>query len=214
MLAAAAAATQALPPPVRALLDWQPSLATSEPWRWWTAAFVHYGAAHLTANLAGCAMLAALGAAAQMHGRWTWAWAAAWPLAHLLLWGVPGLVHYGGLSGLLHAAVAVVAIALLTETPDPDGGTRSPRLRESPPHAPDVADDRGRGRTRRRVGTAIGLGLLLKLLLEQGLGPVPSVGLAIDVPVAVAAHLTGAVAGAACALAAAVLARLGATMRS
>lgn len=200
-------------PSVRALLDWQPGLAASEPWRWWTAAFVHYGAAHLAANLAGCAVLAALGAAARLQGRWTWAWLAAWPLSHLLLGGVPGLMHYGGLSGLLYAGVAVVAIALWTEARSGDAGSRPLRLRESPPRATDGADHRGRERTRRWVGVAIGSGLLLKLLLEQGGGPGSSAGMAIDVPVATAAHRTGAMAGAVCALAVAGLSRLGATMR-
>lgn len=111
----AALAVQTLPATARLALDWQPSLAWAEPWRWWTAAFVHYGAGHLVANLAGCAVLAALGAAARLPGRWALAWVAAWPLGHLLLLEVSGPAHYGGLSGLLHAGVAVAAVALMTD---------------------------------------------------------------------------------------------------
>ena len=44
-----------------AALDWQPALASSEPWRAWSAAIVHYSALHLAANLAGIALVAALG---------------------------------------------------------------------------------------------------------------------------------------------------------
>lgn len=194
-------------------MDWQPTRAAFEPWRWWTAAFVHYGAAHLAANLAGCAVLAALGAAARLRGRWTWAWAAAWPLGHLLLWWAPDLLHYGGLSGVLHAAVAVVAIALLTESGNEVADTRSRGLPPSHPDTADGAADRRRGKTRRWVGAAIGSGLLLKLLLEPGSAPGSSVGLPIDVPVATAAHRAGALAGAVCALAAAGLSRRGATIR-
>lgn len=40
------------------------------------------------------------------------AWALAWPLTHLGLLAQPALAHYGGLSGVLHAGVAVVALGL------------------------------------------------------------------------------------------------------
>jgi rhomboid family GlyGly-CTERM serine protease len=156
-----------------ALLDWQPRLAWSQPWRWWTAAWVHHGNAHLAVNLAGCAVLIALGAAARLGYRWTLAWCAAWPATHLALLLQPAMTHYGGLSGVLHAGVAVTAVALVASPPeDPD------RMR------------------RRRTGWLIGAALLIKLALEKPwlaeLQPAPWLG----VSVAPLAHASGAACGA------------------
>jgi rhomboid family GlyGly-CTERM serine protease len=95
-------------------LDWQPSLAFLQPWRWWTAVFVHYSAAHLMANLLGVVVVTAYGLAAQINLRVGVGIALAWPLMHLaLLVNQPQLAHYGGLSGLLHAAVAAINVYLM-----------------------------------------------------------------------------------------------------
>jgi rhomboid family GlyGly-CTERM serine protease len=87
-------------------LDWQPGLVASEPWRAFSAAFVHYSALHLGANLAGLALVAALGAIARVPWPSAAAWLLAWPLTQLGLLLRPDLLHYGGLSGVLHAGVA------------------------------------------------------------------------------------------------------------
>ncbi|MBI3369691.1 MAG: hypothetical protein HY021_14955, partial [Burkholderiales bacterium] len=42
-------------------LDWQPALVWREPWRWWTAAWVHWSGLHLAANLVGAALVSMLG---------------------------------------------------------------------------------------------------------------------------------------------------------
>jgi rhomboid family GlyGly-CTERM serine protease len=158
-------------------LDWQPRHALTQPWRWWTAAWVHHSVAHLAVNLAGCAALAALGTAARLGRRWTMAWLLAWPLTHLGLLLQPTMAHYGGLSGVLHAGVAVATIALLT-TP---------------------ANHPSRQR-RRRVGRLIGAGLLIKLVMERPwlveLQPAPWLGVAV----APLAHALGAAGGALAAL--------------
>ena len=98
-----------------ALLDWQPSLAWRQPWRAWSAAWLHFSNLHLAANLAGCALVAALGLAARLPTRAAAAWCIAWPLTQLGLLARPDLLHYGGLSGVLHAGVAVAAAFLITE---------------------------------------------------------------------------------------------------
>ena len=83
-----------------------------------TAAFVHYSALHLAANLAGAALVGALGVAARVpramalrvarsHGR---SRSSACSLR-------PDLLHYGGLSGVLHAGVAVVGVHLVARRP-------------------------------------------------------------------------------------------------
>jgi len=87
--------------------DWQPALALAEPWRWWTAAFVHWSRLHLVANLTGLLVVMALGWAARLPAVSAVAWFIAWPLTQLGLLLRPELTHFGGLSGVLHAGVAV-----------------------------------------------------------------------------------------------------------
>ena len=161
-------------------LDWQPALALQQPWRAFTAAFVHWSALHLGANLAGTLVLAALGWAARVPWPLAVAWCAAWPLSHVALGWQPALLHYGGLSGVLHGGVAAVAVWVL--------GTER-RLRP------------------RALALAILVGLLLKLWLEQPWGPALREVAGWDVPIAPLAHATGATAGALLALGVALHAR-------
>ena len=161
-----------------ALLDWQPSLAAGEPWRFVTAAWVHWSTWHLAANLAGIAVVALLGEMARLRWPAALALALAWPLTHAGLAWQPALAHYGGASGVLHAAVAVAACWLMLDR----GGDAAKRARA--------------------IGAAIAAGLTLKVLLEEPwagpLAPSP----AWDIAVAPLAHASGALAGAVLALAA------------
>jgi rhomboid family GlyGly-CTERM serine protease len=158
-------------------LDWQPALVLHEPWRWWTAAFVHWSPRHLGANLVGTALVAAFGVVARVPLSAVLAWALAWPLTHLALLVQPALAHYGGLSGVLHAGVAVAALHLLRT-------------------------ERGR---RRLVGGAVLAGLTAKLLLEAPWGPPLRHPPEWDIAVAPLVHATGAVAGAVAGAAATLL---------
>lgn len=167
-LGAGALAAAAVDP---ALLDWQRLLAWSQPWRWWSAALVHLSTGHLLANLAGCVVVGAFGGAARCHRRDAAAWAAAWPITHLLLVLQPALTRYAGLSGLLHAGVAVAAFAL-------------------------VSRERG---ARRAIGAAVLAGLLVKVLSERPWGPAVQHWPAWDIGIAPLAHATGAAAGLLCA---------------
>jgi rhomboid family GlyGly-CTERM serine protease len=170
LLGAGALAGALLPSHV---LDWQPALAQAQPWRAWSAAFVHWSVRHLAANMAALLLVGALGAAAGCPGRATLAWALAWPIGHALLLVQPRLLHYGGLSGVLHAGVAVAAWQL-------------------------VAAARG---ARRAIGIAVLAGLAVKLLLEAPwAGPVRTMA-GWDIPIAPLAHATGALAGLCCAIA-------------
>lgn len=164
---AALVATQAAP----GTLDWQRVIAWQQPWRWWSAALVHLSPGHLAANLAGCLGVALFGAAARCTRRDAAAWAAAWPLTHAALLLEPGLARYAGLSGLLHAGVAVAAFALVA---------------------------RGAGR-QRAIGAAVLAGLVIKLALERPWAAAVQAWPGWDIPIAPFAHLTGAVAGAVCA---------------
>lgn len=156
----------------REALDWQPTLAQSEPWRWWTAAFVHWSPSHLGANLAGLALLALLGHQSQATAPMAVAWIASWPFTHLALLLRPELEHYGGLSGLLHGGVAVLACWLIVA------------------HV-------GRPRW---VGAALLAGLVVKVLLEQPWGDVLHPVGGWNIAVAPLAHAAGALCGLLCAL--------------
>ena len=159
-----------------AWLDWQPERAAAEPWRAFSSAFVHWSPAHLAANGVGAVVVAALGLAARLPQRAALAWALAWPCTQAGLLLQPALAHYGGLSGVLHAGVAVAALWLLVR----EAGTR------------------------RVLGGAIALGLLVKILLEEPWGPplrAPGSLLSgsFDIATAPLAHATGAAAGLLCA---------------
>jgi rhomboid family GlyGly-CTERM serine protease len=149
------------------LLDWQPGLAASEPWRWWTAAFVHWSPRHLVANLLGAGLVAALGWVARVPRSAALAWSIAWPLSHGALLVQPALAHYGGLSGVLHAGVAVATLHLLR-------------------------NEHGR---RRLIGGTVFAGMVLKLLLEAPWGAPLRYTAEWDIAVAPLAHATGAIAG-------------------
>lgn len=170
-LALGAGALAAFWLPSEALQWQQPANGKAwQPWRDWTAAFVHLGPVHLAANLAGCAVVAAYGAAAGAGGRWTLAWAAAWPLTHAALALAPGLQRYGGLSGVLHAGVAVASVALIT-------------TRRGWPRA---------------IGAAVLAGTVLKVLAERPWAGAVQPVAGWDFPVAVAAHATGVASGLVC----------------
>jgi rhomboid family GlyGly-CTERM serine protease len=148
-------------------LDWQPGLALVQPWRAWSAVWVHYSELHLAANLAGCALVAALGWAAPLPPRAALAWLVAWPLTQLGLLLQPALAHYGGLSGVLHAGVAIAALQLAREGP----------------------------KRRRVLGLAILAGLVLKVLLEAPwAGPLAHPP-GWDIATAPLAHASGLLAG-------------------
>jgi rhomboid family GlyGly-CTERM serine protease len=94
-------------------IDWQPEQWPAQPWRAWSAVFVHYSTMHLAGNAAGLALVTALGVAAQAPSRLALAWLAAWPLTQIGLLSQPAIAHYGGLSGVVHAGVAIVTLHLM-----------------------------------------------------------------------------------------------------
>lgn len=136
---------------------------------------MHWSTGHLAANLLGTLLVAALGWRAQCDRIDTAAWFVAWPLTHLGLTWQPGLLHYGGLSGVLHAGVVIAALALV---------------------------ERGLG-VRRWVGAAIASGVVLKVLSEHPWdGPLRHAA-GWDIAIAPAAHLSGVLSGVLCATVAA-----------
>ena len=150
------------------LLDWQPQRAWPEAWRWWSAALVHWTAMHLGANLLATALVAAYGWAARVPTPVALAWIASWPFTHLALWAKPELLHYGGLSGVLHAGVAATTVWLVL---------------------------RGQG-AQRTVGWMMLVGQSVKLLVEEPWGIAIHAPSELDVAVAPLAHASGSIAGA------------------
>lgn len=120
------------------LLAWQPELAASEPWRAWSAAWVHLSPLHLWGCLAAAALTAGLGVAVPAAPRSATAWALTWPLTHLTLLLQPGLTRYAGLSGVVHGGVAILIVQLL----------------------------RMRSGWHRALGATLAVGIVTKLLLE------------------------------------------------
>jgi rhomboid family GlyGly-CTERM serine protease len=158
-------------PVERTLLDWQPSLVWVQPWRVFSAAWVHYSSLHLAANLAGALLVGALGHVAGVPLRSVAAWLLAWPLTQLGLLLQPELLHYGGLSGVLHAGVAVVVLHLVV------AGTR----------------------TQRRIAWLLGAGLAIKVVAETPWqGPALRQSPGWDIAIAPFAHASGVLAGALC----------------
>jgi rhomboid family GlyGly-CTERM serine protease len=162
-------------------LDWQPALAAREPWRALSAVAVHYSALHLAANLAGLALVLALGVAAHVPRASATAWAAAIPLTQIGLALRPDLQHYGGLSGALHAGAAVVAVHLVLDTgPGP----------------------------RRWIGVGLLIGLVAKVVDEAPWGPALRHPAGWDIATAPFAHASGLVAGLVCASMAVAMRRM------
>ena len=150
-----------------ASIDWQPALALTQPWRAFSAAFVHYSPMHLAANLVGAGLVGLFGWAAQAPRHMAIAWLIAWPLTQLGLLVQPALLHYGGLSGVLHAGVVIVCVHLMFK------GTQ----------------------TQRRVGGAT-LGVVIaKVLMEAPWKGPLSHPAEWDIAVAPMAHASGVVAG-------------------
>ena len=150
-----------------ARLDWQPQ-RWLQAWRWWSAALVHFTPMHLGANLLATALVAAYGWAARVPSPVALAWIASWPFTHLALLAKPELLHYGGLSGVLHAGVAATTVWLVQRGQD----------------------------AQRTVGWLMLIGQSVKLLVEEPWGPAIHPPSELDVAVAPLAHASGSIAGA------------------
>ena len=133
-----------------------------------SAAFVHYSALHLLANLAGVAAgRRARRVRARAVRRSPLAWLLAWPLTQLGLLARPDLLHYGGLSGVLHAGVACVAVHLIVHARGP----------------------------RRAIGALLLAALAIKVVSEAPWGPALRHPAGWDIATAPFAHASGLVAG-------------------
>lgn len=167
VLAAGSALAWSLGNPIE--WEWWPDFA-GEAMTWWTAAIVHRSPAHGLANLLALGAVAVLGVALQVPRAMAWALFAAWPVSTLALLLFPQIQRYAGLSGVLHAAVAVLVVhCAFTRGLQPWAGL-------------------------------LGAGLAAKLLVEAAWSRPLVFEPAWGFAVATGAHLTGALAGLLCAL--------------
>lgn len=155
-------------PAVQAL-TWYAELWPAQPWTFWTSAWVHLNTPHLIGNQLALGALTAAGWVLRPPLSATLAWALSWPLlqASLLWW--PQVTHAVGLSGLLHAGVAVLGLHLLLS-----------------PAAPKA----------RPWGAVLLAGLVIKLLIERSWQQPLLNDPHSDMAVVQAAHLSGAAWGA------------------
>lgn len=142
-----------------------------ELWRLVSGNLVHLGWRHLLLNLAGLALVAALGgpALAGLRGG-SIMFGSMLGVGLGLLAFAPEVGWYVGLSGALHGMLAAVVVDACFNT------------------------------ATRQWGVALGVLLACKLAWEQLAGPLPLTAEAAGGPVIVAAHLHGALAGALVAL--------------
>lgn len=149
---------------------WRAADWRQQPWTLWTASLVHFLFAHGLANALALAALAVLGAGLAAEPSDALALLLAWPLGTLALLAWPQVGGYWGLSGPVHAAAAVLAVRALRAPPT------------------------------RWLGGLLAGGLALKLLLERGWALPVGFDSGWGFNVVYAAHLSGALAGAALAL--------------
>src|SRR5690606_28658662 len=94
-------------------LIWRADAWTDHPWTLWTSAWVHLGTPHLIGNQLALGALTAAGWVLRPPPSAMWAWALSWPLTQACLDVWPQVGYAVGLSGLLHAGVAVLAMHLV-----------------------------------------------------------------------------------------------------
>ena len=149
---------------------WQPDLWRQQPWTLWTAGLLHFLWPHLLGNALALAALAVVGASLGATPRDALALWLAWPISTLALLMWPPIGGYYGLSGVVHAAAAIVALRAMAQPP------------------------------LRWLGLLLGGGLMIKLALERGWVVPVGFDSGWGFNVVFAAHLTGAAAGAAMAV--------------
>jgi rhomboid family GlyGly-CTERM serine protease len=150
-----------------AWLDWSRTPAGMPWWRLVSAAWPHLSQAHLALNLVALAAVAALGVLLRVRTAQAIAWLACWPLTHAALWLQPEITRYAGMSGVLHAGVAICAVAACRE---PD-------------------------RLAKAVGGMLLAGLALKVVIEAPWSRPLQESAALGITVVPLAHAAGAVLG-------------------
>ena len=159
-------------------LAWRADRWLGRPWTLWTSAWVHATEASFLGNVLSMVALAVLGAWLGLGAAAATALYVAWPLCTLGLLLWPEVTAYGGLGGPIHAAAMILWAEMAWRE---DGKAWS---------------------------LAIFSGIGIKLFVEHAWTQPVAFDLAWGANVVYAAHLTGAIAGAACGLIAAGVSRI------
>lgn len=96
-------------------LIWQVETWAEHPWTLWTSAWAHRNTPHLIVNQVALGMLTGIAWVLRPTRMASLAWLAAWPLLQLSLLWWPQIGHSAGLSGLLHAGAAIMAVELILQ---------------------------------------------------------------------------------------------------
>ncbi|MBT9608961.1 MAG: rhomboid family intramembrane serine protease [Aquabacterium sp.] len=175
-------------PPLAQALVLRPDAGwVQSPWVWWSSAWLHGSTPHLLRNLAGLALMAALGTLVRPSRQAALAGWLAWPLTQLGMLMQPSLDSYVGLSGVLHAGVTVLALHAAMRPL-----RQSPPLTATHPMSPLAPSITGL----RWVAIALLLGLAAKVLMENPWGAALVASTSSAINVAPWAHLSGCAAGA------------------
>ena len=94
-------------------LIYQSDVLWSEPWRLWTAHWVHVSWPHAALNLVALLLLPLIFPAYPVRRLWLLLWLGSPVLSFALRWGVPTLEQYAGLSGILHGIYFSAALHAL-----------------------------------------------------------------------------------------------------
>ncbi len=158
---------------------YQRDLMWSEPWRWWTAQWVHVGWRHYGLNILALACLPFI-IPHMSRANLGWAIIILSPLLSIgLYWFYPHVYAYAGFSGVLHglyvwAALTSLLFNLPQETLKNTGTTHY--LNE------------------RKFATLLLLAVVIKVLIEKKVGHTDTERL-IQAPVLIEAHQIGVVVG-------------------
>jgi membrane associated rhomboid family serine protease len=154
---------------VASSLTWHADSWLQRPWTLWTSAWVHLHTPHLVGNQLALGALVALAWWVRPTWQASLAWFLAWPSGTLMLLLWPQIGYFVGLSGLIHAALVVVAVGLTGRTVTPS--------------------------VLRLWGVALWAGLMVKLVIEQAWRQPVAWDEGANLSVVLAAHLSGVVAG-------------------
>jgi rhomboid family GlyGly-CTERM serine protease len=91
------------------------SVLWQEPWRLWTAHWVHVGWVHLALNAAAILLLPYVIAPLKRWQFWSGLWVLSGSLSAALYWCDPVLSAYVGLSGVLHGLYVMAAVLALCD---------------------------------------------------------------------------------------------------
>lgn len=97
------------------LFDFNPEFIVQQPWRWWSAHFVHLNITHLLGNLVAFIAIVVVFAPVWQRGALLWVLIASSTFSTALVWVAPGSASFAGLSGALHGLALYGLLCMRTQ---------------------------------------------------------------------------------------------------